>query len=311
MSAQLSNRAALALFAVVVLAWGFNWIVAKALLQSAPPVWMIAIRSAIALVVLFALTLATGDLRLPQRGDVPVIVNIALLHMAAYAVLMGIGLQYVAAGRSIVLGFTTPLWVIPGAMLFLGERLTPARAFGVALGLGGLALMFNPAEFDWSDKRGLMGNGLLLLAAFCWAISIVHIRRHKWISTPYRLVFWEALLATVLLVPLALFFEGVPHIAWNAKVVLLFAYAGVVGVALAYWAMAMVNRSLPAVTTSLGVLATPVVGVLGSVVVLDEPLSLSLLAAMALIIGGIAVGTTAGTTAGTIGGRGRPATSRS
>ncbi len=307
MNAQLSNRAALALFAVVVLAWGFNWIVAKVLLQSAPPVWMIAIRSAIALVVLFALTLATGDLRMPQRGDVAVIVNIALLHMAAYAVLMAIGLQYVAAGRSIVLGFTTPLWVIPGAMLFLGERMTPARAFGVALGLGGLALMFNPAAFDWSDERGLLGNGLLLLAAFCWSASIVHIRRHRWISTPYQLVFWEALLATVLLVPLALFFEGVPHIEWNAKVALLFAYAGVVGVALAYWAMAMVNRSLPAVTVSLGVLATPVVGVLSSAVVLDEPLSLSLLVAMALIIGGIAVGTTAGTAAG----RGVAATSRS
>jgi len=82
--------------------------------------------------------------------------------------------------------------------------------------------------------------------------------------------------------------------------VLLFAYGGVFGVALAYWAMAMVNRSLPAVTTSLGVLATPVVGVLTAIVVLDEPLSLALLAAMALILGGIALGT--------LGGHGPPAT---
>jgi drug/metabolite transporter (DMT)-like permease len=62
-------------------------------------------------------------------------------------------------------------------------------------------------------------------------------------------------------------------------------------VALAYWAMAMVNRSLPAVTTSLGILATPVVGVLSALVTLHEPLSLPLVGAMLLIAGGIAMGT--------------------
>ena len=58
--------------------------------------------------------------------------------------------------------------------------------------------------------------------------------------------------------------------------------------------MAMVNRSLPAVTTSLGILATPVVGTLGSAIALAEPIGMTLLIAMALILGGIAVGTTAG-----------------
>ena len=56
--------------------------------------------------------------------------------------------------------------------------------------------------------------------------------------------------------------------------------------------MATVNRSLPAVTTSLGILATPVVGTLGSAIALDEPIGMTLLVAMALILGGIAVGTT-------------------
>jgi hypothetical protein len=53
----------------------------------------------------------------------------------------------------------------------------------------------------------------------------------------------------------------------------------------------MVNRSLPAVTTSLGLLATPVVGVAVSVIFLGEPVGTSLICAMALILGGIAIGT--------------------
>jgi drug/metabolite transporter (DMT)-like permease len=238
--------------------------------------------------------LATQSLRIPKRGDVPVVCSIALLHMTAFAALMSLGLQLVPAGRSVVLGYTTPLWVTPAAVLLLGERLTPARIAGVAVGLAGLAVMFNPLAFDWADKRALLGNGLLLLSAFCWAISIIHTRAHQWISTPFQLVFWEVLLATIVLTLLAIVFEGWPQITWNIQLVLLLGYGSVIGVSLAYWAMAMVNRSLPAVTTSLGVLATPVVGVVSSMVMLDEPFSLSLLVALTMIIGGIMLGTVGG-----------------
>ncbi len=294
MNECLSRRAALALFALVILCWGFNWPVAKLLVQTVSPLWMVAIRSAIALGVLLILTLATGSLRVPARGDLPVIFNIALLHMSAFAILMAIGLMHVPAGRSIVLGFTTPLWVIPGAILFLGERMTLRRAAGMGIGLAGLALLFNPFALDWSDRRALLGNGLLMLAALCWAISILHLRAHKWISTPWQLVFWEVLVATGVLTLLAAAFEGRPGIEWDASTVLLFAYAGVFGVALAYWAMATVNRSVPAMTTSLGMLATPVVGMLGAIALLGEPFSPGLAAALATIIAGVVLGTAGG-----------------
>jgi drug/metabolite transporter (DMT)-like permease len=211
--------------------------------------------------------------------------------MTAFGALVGLGLSMIPAGRSIVLGYTTPLWVAPGAALFLREKLSRMQVIGVAVGMLGLALIFNPLAFDWNDRKALLGNALILIAAFCWAASILHVRAHKWISTPFQLVFWEVLLSTVLLVLIALLFEGVPVIPWRWEVMALFFYGGAFGVVLAYWAMAMVNRSLPAVTTSIGILATPVVGVLSAVVALNEPLSLPLVGAMLLIGGGIAMGT--------------------
>ena len=72
---------------------------------------------------------------------------------------------------------------------------------------------------------------------------------------------------------------------------LLLLYGGICGSALAYWAIAVVNRSLPAAVTSLGLLATPVVGTLAAALALGEPVTLTLLGAMTLIIGGIALGT--------------------
>lgn len=290
-SDRLTRPVALLLFATVVLAWGFTWPVTKVLVQSITPLWTVALRSLISGVVLLGLLLAQGKLIVPRRGDLPVVFGIALPHMVAFSALVALGIQFVPAGRAIVLGYTTPLWVIPAARLILGEPITRRHLAGGALAFAGLMLMFNPASFDWNDHRALLGNGLLLLAAACWAVSIVHVRAHKWISTPFELVFWETLLATVLLVLVALSFEGVPRIEWTLPLVLLLLYGGVCGNALAYWAMAMVNRSLPAATTSLGLLATPVVGTLSAALALGESISLFLLVAMTLILGGIALGT--------------------
>lgn len=291
MNHMLSRRAALFLFGVVVVTWGSNWMVTKTLVASVSPLWAVAIRSAIATVALLGLLLARGQLILPRRGDVSVILAVAVLHMGAFAALVAFGLQLVPVGRSIVLGYTTPLWVAPAAWLFLREPVTRSRLAGIALGLAGLATMFNPLAFDWNDRNALIGNGLLLLAALCWAANILYVRAHRWISTPFQLVFWQALLATLILAALALGIDGIPQITWSPKLAGAFLYAGLCGTALAHWAMVTVNRSLPSVTTSLGLLATPVVGVATSAIFLGEPVSTSLICAMAMILGGIAIGT--------------------
>jgi drug/metabolite transporter (DMT)-like permease len=76
----------------------------------------------------------------------------------------------------------------------------------------------------------------------------------------------------------------------GARLVVLLLYGGSVGIALPYWAMQTVNRSLPAITTALGLLAVPVVGVACSSIALGEPLNFALLAAMFLIVSGIVIG---------------------
>jgi len=240
---------------------------------------------------LLILLVARGQFIIPRRGDIPVICAIALLHMVAFSALVAFGLRFVPVGRSIVLGYTTPLWVVPGAWLFLKEPMTRSRLAGTGIGLLGLIVLFNPLTLDWSDRNALTGSVLLLLAALCWAANILYVRAHHWLSTPFQLAFWQTLLACVVLSMLAFLFDGVPHIVWSPGLAAAFLYSGIFGTALAYWAMAVVNRSLPATTTSLGILATPVVGVICSTVALGERIDASLIIAMALILTGIAVGT--------------------
>ena len=285
------RREDIVLLIVVVLVWGLTWPVNKVILASLPPLWMAAVRSAIATLALFVIAIFRGRLVRPCRADVPVLLSITLLHMVGFVILSYVGLQLLPTGRSVVLAYTTPLWVIPGASLFLKERLTARRGVAATMGLLGLVALFNPAAFDWGDRRAVLGNIAIVGAALLWAANILHIRGHKWHSSPFELVPWETLLATLILTPIAFASSSFPEVEWNVPLILLLLYSAVLGTALAYWAIATASRNLPAAVTSLGLLATPVVSVLVATFWLGETLSLSLVVAIVLILGGVTIGT--------------------
>jgi drug/metabolite transporter (DMT)-like permease len=279
------RRAYLLLAAVVVL-WGVNWPVMKIGLAYIDPVWFVVIRMFLGAALFFAWQLASSGIAVPGRRDVPIILSIGLLQIGLYLVLITVGLRYVPAGRSAVLSYTTPLWVVPGALL-LGEKLTAARLAGLALGLAGIAVLFEPGEIDWSDRTVLFGNLCLVFAAFAWAIAILHIRFHRWHLSPLALMPWHLLLAGIAVLPLALAVEGRPHIVWSAEFWAVLIYNGPLTTCFCVWATITIGRILPAITTSLVLLAVPVVGLAASTLWLGETLTAGLLLGMALIGAGV------------------------
>jgi drug/metabolite transporter (DMT)-like permease len=268
------------------------WPVNKALLAYITPVWSIALRTYISALSLFAISIFASGLTTPRRGDAPVLISMVLLHMVGFTILTQLALQFVPAGRSTVLAYTSVLWAPLLAAVFLGERLSLRRAMGLGLGVLGLIVIFNPATFNWGDRNVVLGNAAILLAALLWGASIVHNRGHSWRSTPFQLAPWQALLAATILTPIAFLFEGPPVVQWNVHCLLLLLFAGIPGTALAYWAAAVSSSELPASTTSLGLMATPAVSIVVSMVLLGEQPSVALIAALALILVGVGVGIT-------------------
>jgi drug/metabolite transporter (DMT)-like permease len=255
-------------------------------LQSMPPVWFAAARMTLGAVSLFAMLAVLGRLKLPTRRDLPVVLTVGGLQMAIFLVLVNSGLQYVGAGRSSILAYTTPLWVTPGAMLLLGEGMNRRKALGLVLGLCGIAALFNPLGFDWGSRDALVGNGLLLLAALVGSIPILHVRAHQWDSSPLQLAPWQMTLAAVPLAALSWATEDWSTVRWSGELALILAYNGPLATAFCFWAVVSVTRALPAVTSSLSLLAVPVAGVLASAVFLGEPLTPTLVGGLVLILGG-------------------------
>ncbi len=290
----MQKKTAFFLFMLVVLIWGINWTITKLIVLEVSPLWSNALRSAIAAFALLILQLATKQFIVPTKRDLPAILVVSVFHMTIFASLMAVGLQFTSVGRSVMLGYTTPLWVTPAAIFFLREPVHILRLVGVILGIMGVGILFFPAVMGLQSaelgEHAFIGNILLLIASFSWAITIVGIKKVAWHASSFQLVFWQLLVATILSACVAFMWEGVPQVTWTASLGWLLAYSGILGTAFGFWAMTVVNRHLSAIVTSLGLLATPMVGIAFSLYLLGESLDIPLIVAGLCIFVGIGLG---------------------
>ncbi len=284
---------ALLFMAVAVIGYGGLWPAMRLTVERMPALWSGATRLLLGSAFLFLILVLTRRLALPGRRDLAAIISVGVFMMGAYVPLVHYALQFVPAGRGALLGYTTPLWVAPLAILLLGERLSKLKLAGMVTGLAGLVVLFNPAAFDWTQRDTLIGNGLLLLAAMLWSITILHLRRHRWHLSPLQLGPWQLLLATAMVVPAAWIVEGPPTASWDGSLVALTAYNGIVGTAIALWAVTSALRALPAVTVSVGLLGAPVIAIGLSVALLGEAMTVTLGTGIVLVLAGLALVATA------------------
>src|SRR5512144_759651 len=123
-----------------------------------PPLWFAVARILLAALCFVALLLAAGGLRRPSRADLPVVLSVGVLQIAAFLGLTHFALKFVEAGRSAILAYTTPLWVAPLSALYLREPLTKVRLLAVGLGMSGVGVLFNPLAVDYGNHRALLGK---------------------------------------------------------------------------------------------------------------------------------------------------------
>ena len=285
--ATLRRTGAYLLMVVVVLILGFNWPILAIGVRAVSPVWLTAIRVCSGAITVVAAAALTGRLRLPPRGDLPVVLSVAILRLGLVFFLVFTALTIVPAGRASVLVWTASLWVVPMAVIALKERMTGLRWTGLALGIAGVVVLIEPWRLDLNEPRVILGVGMLLLGAVLNAATAVHIRHHTWVSTPLRVMPWQLMIAMLPTLAVALAAEGIPRLEWTPSLVGVVVYQGVLATGLALWAQVSVLRSLPAVSTNLSMMMVPVVGVFASALILGEAITATVVAAMALIFAGV------------------------
>lgn len=284
---RLTGPAIYALLGVVVLILGLNWPIMATGVASITPVWMGTFRVAGATLVVVTIAASSGRLRLPPRHDLPIVASLAVFRLGAVSLLVFTALQMIPAGRSSVVTWTTPLWTVPIAAVFLGDRMTRRKWLGLAFGIAGVIVLFEPWGLDWSDPNVAVGHVLLISAAITNASTSVHIRGHRWSITPLDALPWQLAGATVILLTLGLVLEGPPVVEWTPGLVGVVAYQGMLASGIALWAQIVILRNIDPVSANLTMMGVPAVGVISSALLLGESITPELGAGLVMITLGV------------------------
>ncbi len=275
------------LFALVILIWGFSWPMNKIGMNYIPPIWFAAIRLTLATLTMFGIVAALKKLVIPSKQDLPILLTVGIFQMGFFTMLINLGLFYVDAGRSAILTYTTSFWILPIAVFYFKENLNWLKCLGLVFGMLGILTLFSPWSIAWSNKEQLLGNGLLLLAAISFGISLLCARNMTWHRPALSLLPWQLLVGTIPVVVLAVTQVPHPEIELTQTAVLTLLYTALLGTAFAYWCTTIISKELPSVTVSVGFLGVPMSGLLFSSLILHEPITLPIKIAMVLIPSGL------------------------
>lgn len=276
-------RAMLAL-AALALIWGYNWVIMKRVLQDSGPFTFAALRAVLGALALFALLAARRQSLRP--GHLPGVLVLGLLQTTGFLGFVLWALVSGGAGRTAVLAYTMPLWLLVLAWPLLGERIRGAQWAAVAAAGAGLVLILRP----WQLHAHALSALLAMLAGVSWALAAIwakQLRRRVRLEL-LPLTAWQMLLGALPLVFIAVWRE--PHaIDWTPYFSLALTYNALLATALAWLLWLYALDALPAGVAGMGTLAVPLVGIAAAWLQLGERPAVPDAMGMALILTGLAI----------------------
>jgi len=267
---------------------GAGIVASRSVVAEVPPLTLALLRYAVGFLCLLPFALAA----LRELGSVPPgrdLWAMAALGTGQFAILIALlnwGLQHVAAAPAALIFSLFPLVTLLLGAALRSERITAPLAAGVLLSIAGVALALAP-KLQGTVRSGWWGELAVFASACVGALCSVLYRPYlqRYPTVPVSAF---AMLASVLFLAVAALAEG-----WPARVMgfggatwAVVAFVGLSsGLGYFWWLHALKHEAPTRVTVFLAL--NPVTAAVLGWAVLGEPLPPQLLAALALIAGGL------------------------
>ena len=281
------DRLAIGLMVLFCSIWGLQQVAIKVANAGISPVWQAGMRSLGATATILLWVLLRRVRLFEPDGTLWPGLLVGLLFSGEFALIF-LGLNYTPASRGVIFLYTAPFFVALGARWFLpGERMRRAQWGGMALAFIGVVLLFGehlwlPADQAW------IGDLMILGAAMLWAATTLAVKASALgRSSAEKILLYQLAISAVLLPPLSMAM-GEPGVFAPTPLVwanLFFQAVIVAGASYLGWFWLI--RHYPATRLSSFSFLTPVMGVLASILLLDEPLTPTIFAALFLVGAGI------------------------
>lgn len=286
-----SRKLAYGAWAAICVIWGTTYLAIKICLETIPPALMGGLRFMTAAGILIAALLSMGA-RLPDRKQWPAlaVVGILLLGVGNGAVILAE--QWVPSGITAVVAATMPFWAVMIESLIPGsERLRPRHAAGLALGFAGILLLAWPEvrPSRMADSRFLLGVGALQLGCIGWVLGSIYAKRQGITADPLAAAAMQMLFAGAFMLMVGTVGGEWSSLRFSARTLGALAYLVAAGSLIGFVAYIYALHHLPVSFVSLYAYINPIVAVALGTLLLSEPLTVRIVAAIAVIITGVSL----------------------
>lgn len=273
--------------------WGVNFVVIEVGLEHFPPLLLSALRFVVAAVPAIFFLRSPG---VPWRWVALVTLTLAILQFGLAFTAMAAGMP--AGLSSLVMQAQAPFTLL-FAVLLLKERLTRQQVLGMAVALGGIAVI----ALDLGAASPLGAFLLLLGAAAAWGVGNIAMR-HAAPPDMLRFMVWVSALAAPPMLALSAVFEG-PQRGWDALRAVTWpaagavVYIGLLSTVAGFGVWGYLIRTHSASVIAPFSLLVPVFGMTSAALLTGERITPLRVLAAALIIAGVLVGLLRGRTPAT------------
>jgi len=270
--------------------WGASYLFIKLAVEEIDPATAMAARLLVATLMLHAFLFATrgvrrslAELRVAWRAGLV----LGITNAAIPFTLIAWGEQHVDSGVAAIANASVPIFnALIVFRLLPEERVTGGRLAGVVLGIVGVGVL--TGIHPEGDSLAVVGALAVVLASLSYAASGVFGQLRVASVAGSVLATSSTFWGTIVLLPLAVWHA--PHEVPGWKAVGSVLALAVAGTAFAQLVLFRMLRLYGAARLSLVTYLLPVTALLYGALLLDERITLSMLGGLALILGGVALG---------------------
>jgi drug/metabolite transporter (DMT)-like permease len=289
MSGQSMGSIAWLMLIALSIVWGGSYFFVEIALEAHGPLTIVTARITIGALGLLAVLVISGQ-RLP--GTVVAwrdLLVMGVLNNVLPFSLITWGQTHIDAGPASILNATTPFFTIALAHFLLsGERATRARLAGIALGIGGVAVLAGPSALE-GLSGGIQGQTAVLAAAASYAFAGIWGKRRLGGMAPMAAAAGMLVASSVVIVPITLAVEGTPNLSMDIEIWGALIGIGLLSASLAYFLYFKILAVAGANNLLLVTMLIPVTALLLSGLILDEKVAAGALMGMGLIGLGLVV----------------------
>jgi drug/metabolite transporter (DMT)-like permease len=283
-SKKITIRAFAALMLLTVI-WGYNWVVMKSALEYAGAFEFAALRTVIGALCLFAVIIY---MRKPLRvKEMPTLILLGIMQTSGFTGLLIWALVEGGAGKTAVLTYSMPFWVMVLAWPMLGEKLRGLQWPAAILSTMGMLFILDPLHLG-TDTFSMF---LAVLSGIFWALSVILAKKLHQRSPNLDLLTltaWQMFFGSIPLVVVALLVPS-PPIQWTPYFIGAVIFNAVFCNALAWLLWLYALQRLTAGVASMSSMLAPVIGVLAAWLQLNEVPSATELIGMTLIAASLVI----------------------